>query len=183
MSSESENRVHPPMGPPDCPWREMSPDSPIPEDVVYQNGKLSGEDAYIGRVFDGQCLYVGTALPSKNICFYLDKNLELKSSSSYEILTCAMGIPLYFSDLDFENRNNFPGGKDEDETLLIGRLVDESADNTYYGWVKKSTKCMYVPRESKIGPQKVDKDYEILIHRFADRLCICPPCPFPGGPQ
>lgn len=75
-----------PFGPPDCPWRKASSDSAVPETAVYKDGKLDGDDIYIGRVYDGNCLLIGTAIPKKGICIYLHKNSEVKSSPDYEVI-------------------------------------------------------------------------------------------------
>lgn len=63
----------------------MSPNSPVPESAVYKDGKLNENKVYIGRVYDGKCLLIGTAIPEKRICIYLNKNNEVKSSSTYEV--------------------------------------------------------------------------------------------------
>ena len=63
----------------------MAPKSPVPENAVFLNGELNGEKVYIGRVNDGKCVYVGTAIPTKDICTYLDKNLQVQSSGEYEV--------------------------------------------------------------------------------------------------
>ena len=176
--SNAAPTVKPPFGPPDCPWKKVSADSSVPETALYQNGKLNGDEVYIGRVYDGNCLYVGTAIPKKGICNYIDKNSEVKTTSEYEILTVDCGDPLWFLDMEFENKNIFNAGVKEDgEILYIGRYVD-SNENTYYGWASKKTRSLYIPRDSKLGPQVLDEDFGVMIHRFLDRLCICPPCPF-----
>jgi len=177
MSASEAAPVSPPFGPPDCPWRKVTPDSPVPETAVYKDGKLNGDKTYIGRVYDGSCLYIGTAIPEKGVCSYLDKNLKLKTSSEYEILTVDCGDPLCFEDMDLDNKNIFNAGKDENGSILyVARYIDN--DNTYYGWVSKESKSIHIPRDSSDGPQVLDKDFGVMIHKFLDRLCICPPCPF-----
>ena len=80
--------------------------------------------------------------------------------------------------MDLDNNNIFVGGIAEaDEILYIGRHIDDQ-DNTYYGWISKNNRSLYIPRDSNSGSQILDKDYGVLIHKFLDRLCICPPCPF-----
>ncbi|GFY72150.1 DUF3421 domain-containing protein, partial [Trichonephila inaurata madagascariensis] len=73
-----------PCSPPDCPWVSMTSSSPEPENAVYFNGKLHGDETYIGRVYDDGCYLVGTAMPNKGICIYLSKNLEIKSTDTYD---------------------------------------------------------------------------------------------------
>lgn len=78
--------------------------------------------------------------------------------------------------MDLDNKNILVAGKDDtDEILHVGRFVD-SDDNTYYGWIRKTTRSLHIPRDSKLGDQILDKDFGVLIHKFLDRLCICPPC-------
>lgn len=81
--------------------------------------------------------------------------------------------------MDLDNRNILVAGKEENgEILYVGRYID-SSDNTYYGWVSKGSKSLYVPSDST---KVLDKDFGVLIHKFLDRLCICPPHPgFPGN--
>ncbi|XP_035222005.1 uncharacterized protein LOC118194901 [Stegodyphus dumicola] len=166
-----------PFGPPDCVWVKMANQSPVPPQVVVTDGKLNGDPVYIGRVYDNG-YFIGTAVPSKGICSYISKDGELKSSSSYEILTVECGSPLEFrSDVQFDDALLFVAGCDEDETFYVGRYVDH--ENTYFGWAQPSTKILYIPRDSKLGSQKAKENYDIMVHRYLDRLCICPPCPHP----
>lgn len=174
--SASES-VKPPFGPPDCNWDKVNSSSSIPETAVYKDGKLKGNKIYIGRVYDGNCILIGTVNPEKGVCMYLNKSCEVKSSSEYEILTVECGDPLEFEDMDLDNRNIFVAGIDEKEEILyVGRYIDE-AGNTYYGWIDKSTRSLYIPRDLNSGPQILQKDFGVLIHKYLDRLCICPPCP------
>lgn len=97
----------------------------------------------------------------------------------FQILTVDCGDPLEFLDMDLDNNNIFVGGIDETEEILyIGRHID-SQGNTYYGWINKKNRSLYIPRDSSSGLQILDKDYGVLIHKYLDRLCICPPCPVP----
>lgn len=52
---------------------------------MYENGTLNNDKVYVGRVHDGKSIYVGTVIPMKGVCLYLNKKGELKSSSSYEV--------------------------------------------------------------------------------------------------
>lgn len=79
--------------------------------------------------------------------------------------------------MDLENSSKVYAGTDEtEEGFCIGRYVD-SHYNTYYGWVNLSTKTVHIPRDSNEGPQVLDKNFAVLIHRFLHLLCICPPAP------
>lgn len=77
---------------PDCSWTPMTHNSCLPEDVVFHNGELNGDKVYVGRVNDGKCVYVGTAIPDKGICIYLDKNLQVHSSQDYEVLYVTLSL-------------------------------------------------------------------------------------------
>ncbi|GFV68875.1 DUF3421 domain-containing protein [Trichonephila clavipes] len=169
-------RIDPPCSPPDCPWVSMTSSSPKPENAVYFNGKLHGEDAYIGRVYDDGCYLAGTAIPSKKKCIYLSKKLEIKSTDTYDILTSDRNN-LGFLSMGLDSNLLFVAGGDEDECLYCSRVVDGA--NTYYGWADKAIKTVYIPRESSVGPNKIKEGYDILIHNLLDRLCICPTPPQP----
>lgn len=75
----------------------MDASSTVYENAVYHNGKLDGDDVYIGRVYDGQCVLIGTAIPKKGVCIYLNKQLEVKSSSNYEVIFMSFFKSFYIS--------------------------------------------------------------------------------------
>ncbi|PRD28439.1 UNVERIFIED_CONTAM: hypothetical protein NCL1_32387 [Trichonephila clavipes] len=177
-------RIHPPLGPPDCPWYPMIRGFTTPPELAaYLGGELHGDEVYIGRVYDDDCYLVGTAIPSKAICIYLSKKLEIKSTDTYDILLCDCGHPLDFLPMGLDSNLLFVAGGDDDECLYCARVVD--GENTYYGWADKATNAVYIPRESSVGPNKVKEGYDIMIHKYLDRLCICPmpPQPRPIPPQ
>ncbi|CAL1291962.1 unnamed protein product [Larinioides sclopetarius] len=163
-----------PFSPPDCPWEPMSPGSTKPESLCDLGGKLNGEQVYVGRVYDDGCYLVGTAIPSKGICTYLSKKLEVKTTDTYDILTVSCGEPLAFKPMYFDTSLLFVSGGDEDKCLYCCRVVD--GENTYYGWADRDTKTVYIPREKD---NKLTQGFDILIHQYLDRLCICPTPPNP----
>ncbi|KAF8790469.1 hypothetical protein HNY73_005487 [Argiope bruennichi] len=111
---ESNDRPDAPFGPPDCPWEPMSSDSPMPESVFDCGGKLNGEKVYVGRVYDDEdkSYLIGTAIPSKGLCTYVTKDLKVKTSNNYEILTISCGEPLVFKPKDWESNLLFVAGGD-----------------------------------------------------------------------
>ncbi|GIX96765.1 DUF3421 domain-containing protein [Caerostris darwini] len=177
MADTNRYPFEPPFSPPDCPFVKMSPGSELPEELCDLEGKLHGDKVYIGRVFDEDCYLVGTAIPSKGKCIYLSKKLEIKSTDTYDIITVSCGNPLEFRHMDFNSRLLFVSGGDEDNCLYCSRVVD--GENTYYGWVDEETKTAYIPRELSAGPNKLTEGYDVLLHKYLDRLCICPPAPTP----
>lgn len=71
----------------------------------------------------------------------------------------------------------FVSGGNEDECIYTTRVVD--GENTYIGWADQATKKVYIPREGSAGPNVLEDKYEIMIHKYLDRLCICPMPPNP----
>ncbi|GFT56371.1 DUF3421 domain-containing protein [Nephila pilipes] len=175
--ASTEDRIRPPFSSPDCPWVPMTSDSPKPESATYFDGKLHGDEVYVGRVYDDGCYLVGTAIPSKGTCIYLSKKLEIKSTDTYDIVTTDCGNPLEFRPMALDSKLLFVSGGDSNVCLYCARVVD--GENTYYGWADKGIKTVYIPRESSVGPNKLRDGYDILIHKFLDRLCICPTPPQP----
>ncbi|GFY46461.1 DUF3421 domain-containing protein [Trichonephila inaurata madagascariensis] len=155
----------------------MTSSSPTPGNVVYFGGRLHGDQAYIGRVYDDDCYLVGTALPSKGKCIYLNKKREIKSTDAYDILTSDRDDNLGFLPMGLDSNLLFVAGGDEDGCLYCSRVVD--GENTYYGWADKAIRTVNIPRESNVGPNKLRENYDILIHKLLDRLCICPMPPQP----
>ncbi|XP_015926849.1 uncharacterized protein [Parasteatoda tepidariorum] len=166
-----DGRIKPPFGPPDCPWKSVSPGSSISENAV-EFGKLNGDQVYIGRVYDNDCWLIGTAVPSKGVCHYLSRNAELKSTDSYDVLTCDCGNPLEFESPDFESNLLFVAGGNEDHCLYAARVVD--GENTYIGWVDKKIRVANLPRDPSVGPNQVKENFGVLNHKLLDRLCVCP---------
>ncbi|GFR18706.1 DUF3421 domain-containing protein [Trichonephila clavata] len=101
----------------------------------------------------------------------------IKSTDTYDILTCDCGNPLDFLPMGLDSNLLFVAGGDEDDCLYCSRVVD--GENTYYGWADKAINTVYIPRESSVGPNKLKDGYDILIHKYLDRLCICPTPPQP----
>jgi len=166
-------------------WKLMKSDSPVPNNAISQNGKLDGDEVYIARVRDGQCIYIGTAVPKKGACFYLDKNNSLKTSSSYEILTVEYFHDVMFLDMDtdnlkleelFDRSNLLPAGTNEKgEVLYVARHVQ--GENTYYGWLDKASKSAYFPKNAKLGQQVLNKFIGALTFFDVPQYCICPTAP------
>jgi len=166
-----DGRIKPPFSPPDCPYVSVTTGSNIPENAV-EFGKLNGDPVFIGRVYDDECWLVGTAIPNKGACYYLSKKFELKSTDSYDILTVDSNSPLEFQPVDFESNLLFVAAGDQDDCLYAARHVD--GENTYIGWVDQAVGIAHIPREATVGPNKLKDKYDVLIHKYLDRLCVCP---------
>ncbi|KAG8187621.1 hypothetical protein JTE90_027031 [Oedothorax gibbosus] len=170
----SADRIEPPFSPPDCPWVSVSPGTKAPDNARPAGGQLNGSPVYIGRVYDEGDYLIGTALPDKGTCLYLSRKQEVKSTDTYDILTIDCGDPIGFEPKALDSNLLFVSGGNEDECLYTTKVID--GENTYIGWADKEAKKVYIPRESNAV---LEDNYEIMIHKYLDRLCICPMPPNP----
>lgn len=51
----------------------------------------------------------------------------------------------------------------KEDAMHVGRYVDINK-NTYYGWLQKDLKMIFIPRDNDELPQVADKDVKILVH-------------------
>lgn len=77
--------------------------------------------------------------------------------------------------MDLDNKNIFNAGINESGEILYVGCYADSDGNTYYGWATKSDRSVHIPRDSSLGPQALNENFGVMIHKFLDRLCICPP--------
>lgn len=166
------SEIKPPFGPPDVPWRAVLPGAALHEGAV-KCGQHHGETAYPGRVRHNGEILIGTAVPSAGIC-YIAKDGNVAELKEFEILTVDCGDPLIWENTSGTNLSSkaVKSGRAKDQEILyVGRHVE--GENTYIGWVHPTEGRLHVNQE---GGEKVFEDYELLVHKFLDRLCICPPC-------
>jgi len=195
--SSSKSCVSPPANFPGYDWIPMTgADSKLPSGTDhYPAENLDGSEVRIGRVYDGDSLYIGTAVPEKGVCLYLNKNLEVKTSSNYEILSVDYSPRVNFRDVSLESTKlNFeneipihydwdfppdmsywsimaPAGVDNCGAVL-GISIYQENGNTYYGWVNASTKEAHIPRHADHGPNVLEKGFSVMLRGGIPRWAL-----------